>query len=63
MERKSWNDAKRYCELNEQAELVTIEDAFEQSYLRLIAYIASSDAWIGLIKVKVYRPKNILTAI
>ncbi len=51
-EKKKWNEAKKYCEDNENATLVTITDGFEQSYMRLLTYVTPlDDHWIGIIRV------------
>ena len=47
----SWKDAQTYCQNTDQARLVTVSDAFEQGYMRLISYASSTlDPWIGLVK-------------
>ncbi len=46
---KTWDDARKQCEDSDNAELVSIVDPFEQSYVYLLTYVKSlQDSWIGL---------------
>lgn len=52
LEKKAWNDAKKYCEQVDGGQLVSITDGFEQALMYLLTYVKTqSDPWIGLIKV------------
>ncbi len=55
--RKTWADAREFCEKTPNTTLVSITDSLEQGYVYLLAMAKTKgDAWIGLNRVSEFTP-------